>query len=327
MSSDPLRLPRVVSWRAGFGDTPGLFDYLGEQGGATLAVAFAALFWPRFVEERGCVLLAEQYDAERFQEWWTQLDGECRAIEATINHLHLWDVIDPDAEDVPPEAMRHLAAVLAKTWRAALREQWPDREFDVSITDEPDDYGPTITVARDRQGEACASASSKSSRSRIPRCRTSFARTDVEGARHPRAWLSAWVVVEDAQARPGWSFCAAIDSAERTDPKRCVGSVAAQETVAPAPDAHDVEALAEERQLAGGQSPAARTARSRSPISCHSIAASPWRRTSMTGNGASAHRVASSGSACSELESRAWARHPAPGSARACGLSAHRRRS
>lgn len=124
----------------------GLLDVVGRSGAAA-AIAFAGLFWPRFVEVRGCVLLAEHFDAASFERWWEQLDGDRPAIEATINHLHLWDVFDPEADGVPPAGMRWLAAVLARTWRAALDEQFPDRELTVSVSDEPDDYGPTLVVA------------------------------------------------------------------------------------------------------------------------------------------------------------------------------------
>lgn len=149
MSFDPLELPRIAGWRAAIGDDEfGVLDYLGQQGGATLAVAFTELFWPRFVEHRGCILLAHHFDERGFEQWWTRLDGDCGAIEATVNHLHLWDVFDPEAEDVPAQAMRHLADVLAKTWRAALHEQFPDREVVVEVSDTPEDYGPTILVHR-----------------------------------------------------------------------------------------------------------------------------------------------------------------------------------
>ena len=146
MSFDPLALPKVAAWRAGFGDAPDLLDYLGHEGSATLAVAFGALFWPAFEEHRGCVVLAAHFDAARFEEWWEQLDGDCAAIETTINHLHLWDVFDTASDDVPPEALRHLAGILAKTWRCALAEQFPGRAFAVDVSDEPDTYGPTLTV-------------------------------------------------------------------------------------------------------------------------------------------------------------------------------------
>ena len=146
MNFDPMQLRKATEWRASFQGAPRLLDYLGEEGGPTLALAFAALFWPTFVEVRGCVLLSDRYEDRNFEEWWQELAGDCRAIEAVANHLHLWDVFDPDDEHVPPEALNHLAEVLGRTWRCALAEQFPDRRFEVEVSDEPYDYGPTVTA-------------------------------------------------------------------------------------------------------------------------------------------------------------------------------------
>jgi hypothetical protein len=56
MSDEKLvRLPMFEQWRARFGGTAGLWDYAGQEGGATLAVAFASLFFPRLIEVGDCV--------------------------------------------------------------------------------------------------------------------------------------------------------------------------------------------------------------------------------------------------------------------------------
>lgn len=146
MKFDPMNLPRAARWRASFSGSPGLLEFLGEQGGATLALAFASLFWPSFIEVRGCVILEERYDGRNFEEWWQKLGGNCSDVEAAVNHVHLWDVFDPDDEDVPDEALAYIGEILARTWSCALREKFPDRDFRVELSDEPQDYGPTLTV-------------------------------------------------------------------------------------------------------------------------------------------------------------------------------------
>lgn len=143
---DPNALRAVRAWSAGFGGHLDALDYLGQVVGPTGAVAAIDLFWPRFVEVRGCVLRARAYSAERFEEWWSSLEGDTRRIEAVVSHLHLWDVFD-DPGSVPPEALRRLADVLAHTWRAALAQQFPGRAFDVTVSDEQDgEHGPTLSV-------------------------------------------------------------------------------------------------------------------------------------------------------------------------------------
>jgi len=88
----------------------------------------AGLFWPEFVEVRGCVLLAERYDPEDFSSWWNQTSGNVRAIEGVVNETHLYDLVRDD--DIGEERLGRLydaAQRLAACWRAALAVRFPDR--------------------------------------------------------------------------------------------------------------------------------------------------------------------------------------------------------
>jgi hypothetical protein len=117
--------------------------HVGQVGGATLAAAFATLFWPTFVESRGCVLLAERYDEDAFEAWRQSLNGDRRGIEAVVNHVHIWDIFDPDAEGMPGDVLEALVEVLVGGWEAALKDAFPGRHFRVEVV--LDDYGPTLT--------------------------------------------------------------------------------------------------------------------------------------------------------------------------------------
>lgn len=96
---------------------------------------------------RGCVLLEEHYDERNLEGWWHKLEGDGPAIEAVINHLHLWDVFDSGAEGVPNEALMRLGEILVRTWRCAAAEQFPGRSLRIELSNEADDYGPTISVS------------------------------------------------------------------------------------------------------------------------------------------------------------------------------------
>jgi len=96
----------------------------------------------------GCVLLSERYDPSSFQEWWTELDGDISRIESVVNHIHLWDFPGLDAADIPDDVIRDFARVLAASWRCALRDQFPERNFEVqTVLDELEEYGPTIYIS------------------------------------------------------------------------------------------------------------------------------------------------------------------------------------
>lgn len=144
---DIRELPRLKRWLE---QGESVWSFLAAQGGAELAVAFAALYWPEFVEVKGCVLLRERYDPRNFKGWWEQLGGDPTRIESVINHVHLWDLFEPDEENVPEEAIESLARVLCSSWKCALCHRFPDRDFDVRLILDDADSGPTISFVRVR---------------------------------------------------------------------------------------------------------------------------------------------------------------------------------
>jgi hypothetical protein len=146
MAQGPSMLPRFDLWRQDFGGAPTLWDYASQKGGMTLAIAFASLFWPKLIEVDGCVLLAERYDPETFRQWRDKLGDKREAIERTVNHIHLWDLFDPESDEVPDEQVRVLATTIAHTWRCALNQQFPGRNGDVALAWDEPDYGPTLTL-------------------------------------------------------------------------------------------------------------------------------------------------------------------------------------
>lgn len=139
-------LPIFEAWRDGFGGGVGLWDYAAQKGGATLALAFASLFWPRLIDVDGCVFLAERYDPDAHRQWLESLSERPEALERTMNHVHLWDLFDPASEGIAAKELDRLAEVIAQTWRAALVDQFPNRGGDVEIANDDESYGPTLTL-------------------------------------------------------------------------------------------------------------------------------------------------------------------------------------
>jgi hypothetical protein len=76
--------------------------------------AYRALFWPSFVEHDGCVFLS--FDEQIYRDWFVRCDGDRQAIEATMNHRHILDVLPPVVE----EPTRELVLVFGRLLRDAL---------------------------------------------------------------------------------------------------------------------------------------------------------------------------------------------------------------
>lgn len=109
------------------------------------AAVLSTILWPDFVEFQGCVFLDFKFDEEGVNGWLSQLKGDLRAVEAVVNQVHLWDVLAP-ASPEEYEVLPRLAGKVSDMWRAAARLAFPGREFQISVADDPEEYGPTLTL-------------------------------------------------------------------------------------------------------------------------------------------------------------------------------------
>jgi hypothetical protein len=95
----------------------------------------AHLFWPRFIDVDGYVLLATHYSPQNLAEWRQRHPNNPSAIEDVINHVHLEDIA---ADRVEPEAIRRTAQRICNAWRETLGAEFPERtitvEFDEANT-------------------------------------------------------------------------------------------------------------------------------------------------------------------------------------------------
>ncbi|MEU0641775.1 hypothetical protein [Streptomyces umbrinus] len=109
------------------------------------AAALADLYWPKLVEYRGRVFLGFKFDGKSIDDWYGRLAGDWRAVESVVNHVHLWDyfVITLESEYT---ALPELAETIAVIWRAAVQKAFPDREFEVTVSDSSGGYGPTLRL-------------------------------------------------------------------------------------------------------------------------------------------------------------------------------------
>lgn len=136
-------LPAFREWRSGFQPPPDSLAYLAEHLSVASAFLMAELLAPDLVLERGCVIIKDRYTPENFEQWWSSEAGNTVSIERALNHLHLWDVFEPECE-VEERALGSLATRIARSWVLHAAHEFPDREFQAEVID---DYGSTVVMS------------------------------------------------------------------------------------------------------------------------------------------------------------------------------------
>ena len=118
------------AWNDGAGIS--LRDWVGCEGSFSLAVGYAAIFWPRFVAFEGYVL-REGFSVESLRGFERQDPGTRRGIEAVMNHLHIADIQVVECPDLTRDKILLLGDTLTEIHRVKLRHDFPDRTFEVSF--------------------------------------------------------------------------------------------------------------------------------------------------------------------------------------------------
>ncbi|MFF3950525.1 hypothetical protein ACFYYN_37815 [Streptomyces sp. NPDC001902] len=140
---------RIKSWVEDFGGSVDYVDYVKGNGDIAVLLAFSDILFPRFVEVDDCVLWERAYEESNYAVWRQRLSGEARKIEATLNRLHVWAIVESRDVDEDRRALDFIAECAAKAWRATLTADFPDRSFDVKVVDSPD--GPVVTFYSGKQ--------------------------------------------------------------------------------------------------------------------------------------------------------------------------------
>ncbi len=99
-----------------------------EPGNHWAAQDLAGLFWPRFMEVDGYVLVADHFEPDTFAEFRDRRPDSRPAVEDLINHVHVLEIAGPEAE---PEAVGRACRHITQAWRDALDSAFPGRELTV----------------------------------------------------------------------------------------------------------------------------------------------------------------------------------------------------
>lgn len=106
------------------------------------------IFFPDFVVVENGVFLERNYNGDAFLSWLEIFGGDLHAVERMINHTHLYDLFDGCVEEVDDRVFEQLAEVLVFSWKLILENKFPDRRFDVKISNSEQEYGPVVTFCQ-----------------------------------------------------------------------------------------------------------------------------------------------------------------------------------
>lgn len=119
--------------------------YLSDHASADMVISVARLLFPSFVEYESGVFLETNFNEASYLNWMGEL-GDIERVEALINHQHVYDLF-PTPENTSEASYQDVANLMAQTLHLALRECFPDRMFNIRVSNSERDYGPTVTFS------------------------------------------------------------------------------------------------------------------------------------------------------------------------------------
>jgi hypothetical protein len=120
----------LAEWNNGKGIE--LESWIACVGNFGLAVGYSTIFCPDFVEFEGYVL-RKGFSEDSLRGFERSCNGNKKAIEATINHLHIHDIQHHGCEDFSMDKAVLLGAKLREIYEARLLWQFPEKPCIVSF--------------------------------------------------------------------------------------------------------------------------------------------------------------------------------------------------
>ncbi|WP_233473233.1 hypothetical protein [Metapseudomonas otitidis] len=143
-------LSRYELWKSGWDNKSQVdeYSYISDQCNPEDVLLSCRIFFPGFVVVENGVFLERNYNSDAFLSWLEIFGGDLHAVERMINHTHLYDLFDGCVEEVDDRVFEQLAEVLVFSWKLILENKFPDRRFDVKISNSEQEYGPVVTFCQ-----------------------------------------------------------------------------------------------------------------------------------------------------------------------------------
>lgn len=138
-------------------DTTGfnITDFLHRFGSPLDALWYGSLIWPELVEFREMVFLKDAVedsnDRDRIEQALEHFQHDRMQVERSFNLTELPELFGAHSADLDGSGYDALRDMLLVTWRARLREVFPDREFVVAALTEDQVPGCALTFFERRE--------------------------------------------------------------------------------------------------------------------------------------------------------------------------------
>ena len=130
MEIPPSMKDELGAWNNGAGI--GLEAWVGCEGRFALAVGYATIFWPEFVEFDGYIL-RKGFSEKSLRGSEKQEGSSRKSVEWLMNHLHLEDIQHLGCADISRDKLIFLGNLLKEIYQAKLQWQFPDRPCTVEL--------------------------------------------------------------------------------------------------------------------------------------------------------------------------------------------------
>jgi len=113
-----------------------LESWISCTGNYSLAVGYATIFCPKFIEFEDYIFGAEEIDnrmIKNIRDFEDQKDSTPKSVEWVINHLHISDIHHNGCEDLTADKVTLLGESLKEIYAARLNYLFPDKPCTVEL--------------------------------------------------------------------------------------------------------------------------------------------------------------------------------------------------
>ena len=103
-----------------------LESWIGCEGNFSLAVGYATVYWPEFVEFDGYIL-PKGFREESLRGFESQEGSTRKSTEWVMNHLHIADIQAAESGDISTDKLLAIGHTLKEIYEAKLKWQFPEK--------------------------------------------------------------------------------------------------------------------------------------------------------------------------------------------------------